>query len=84
MAHHNGGRHARSPAQRPSENANAAQKRGCRGGLESRIIFRKSRRRMTSGLWGYIAHQSPSPLVFQEELGEDESGQRPSSITDSM
>jgi len=39
---------------------------------------------MTSGLWGYIAHQSPSPLVFQEELGEGESGQRPSSITDSM
>ena len=39
---------------------------------------------MTSGLWGYLAHQSPSLLAFQEELGEGESGQRPSSITDSM
>src|ERR1019366_9412154 len=38
ITHHDGGRHARTPVHRPSENTEAAQNNGCRGGLWSRII----------------------------------------------
>jgi hypothetical protein len=33
ITHHDGGRQARTPVHRPTENANAAQNNGCRGGF---------------------------------------------------
>jgi hypothetical protein len=39
ITHHDGGRQARTPVHRPSENATAAQNSGCRGGLWVRIIL---------------------------------------------
>ena len=38
ITHHDGGRQARTPVHRPSENVSAAQNNGCRGGLWLRII----------------------------------------------
>jgi len=38
ITHHKGGRRARNPIHGRSENASAAEKSGCRGGLRSCVV----------------------------------------------
>jgi hypothetical protein len=68
ITHHEGGRQARTPTHNPSENANAAQNSGWRVGWSSWII-------------ALFARLQARWMGFMDER---KSGQRWSSITDSM
>ncbi len=86
ITHHDGGRQARTPVHRPRENASAAQNNGWRGGLWLRFIGH-------NGGPGVLELDGAEPRHAQTRLkrarlsggtGRRESGQRASSITDSM